>query len=116
MKGKAGEWAYLAAVAIAVLAGIATGVGITVSLVPLLLVVLGIVVGLLNITEKETQSFLLSSAALLLAGTAGFITIDNVIPSVGTMLDAIVKNIGIMVAPAAVIVAVKAIQGLASKK
>jgi hypothetical protein len=120
----AGEWAYLISVVIAVLAGIAAAAGFGASSwVAVLLVVLGAVVGLLNISEKETTSFLVATVALVvaslganLAGTAGTFTPLNVIPGLGTLINAIVANIAIFAAPAAIIVAIKSIMNLASKK
>src|SRR3989344_5839496 len=126
MSGKnAGELAYLVSLVIAVLAGLVATAGYGASpWVALLLVILGVVVGFLNISEKETGAFLVASVALLVAslganalGTAGaFSVLDSAIPKLGTLVNAILGNIAIFVAPAAVIVAVKAIHGLASKK
>ena len=67
-----------------------------------LLVLLGLVVGFLNISEKEAITFLVASIALIVAGSAGlgelWFRLENV-------LDAVI----IFVSPAAVVVAVKAI-------
>ncbi len=113
MAGKgAGEWAYLISIVIAVLAGLATATGWSSAWVTLLLVVLGVIVGLLNVTEKETQAFLIASIGLIVASTATF----SVIPYIGGVIQAIVENIAVFVAPAAVIVAVKAVASLASNK
>lgn len=106
---KIGEWLFLLSVVIAIIAGIAmpndgTVVG--------LLVLLGIIVGFLNITEKESINFMIASLALLVAGTASF----SVLPMVGEMIDHILNYIGAFVAPAAVIVALKMIYELARKK
>ncbi|MBI4163148.1 MAG: hypothetical protein HY513_05680 [Candidatus Aenigmarchaeota archaeon] len=113
MAGKGlGEWAYLISIVIAVLAGLATATGWSSAWVTLLLVILGVVVGLLNVTEKETQAFLIASIGLIVASTATF----SVIPYIGGVIQAIVENIAVFVAPAAVIVAVKAVASLASNK
>ena len=78
---KIGEYAFLAGIAIAVLAGLVSGVTPTAiaayaAPISMLLVVLGIVVGLLNISEKETTAFLVAAIALVTAGTASFAAID----------------------------------------
>ncbi len=120
----AGEWAYLVSVVIAVLAGIGAAAGFGASSwVAVLLVILGAIVGLLNISEKETTSFLVATVALIVAslgatvaGDAGAFLPLNVIPGLGTLINAIVANIAIFAAPAAIIVAVKAIMNLASRK
>lgn len=110
------EWLYLVSIVIAVLAGLAAGASWTNMWVNVLLVVLGIVVGIMNISEKEAKEFLLASIALIVASTAAFLSLNVVVSPVGTILDAIVKNIAIFVAPAVIITAVKAVHGLASSK
>jgi hypothetical protein len=77
----------------------------------LILVVLGLIVGFINIGVKETHDFLVAVIALLLAGTAG---LGN-LPAIGTYIGAILTNITTFVAPAAVIVALKAVWELARK-
>ena len=117
MAGKStSEWLYIIGVIIAVLAGLAAVTGWTNPWIWVLLVVIGIVVGLLNISEKESNDFLVASVALVVAGTVGFTALNTAVMGLGTLIDAIVKNIAVMVAPAAVITAVKAVHGLASKK
>lgn len=118
---KAGEYAFLVGVAVAVLAAVAGAAGALAAgvagWVSVLLVILGIVVGLLNITEKESQPFLLAVVALLAAGTVGFGALDiQGLPAVGSFLNMVVKNLGLVVAPAAVILAVKATWLMASGK
>ena len=120
-----GEYAYLVSLIIAVLAGLAAAAGFGASpWIALLLVVLGVIVGFLNISEKETGAFLTATIALLVAslganplGTAGaFAVLDNAVPRLGTLINGILGNIAVFVAPAAIIIAVKAIHALASRK
>ena len=110
---KVGELAFLAVVVIAVLAGLLSA---TSAWVTVLLVVLGLIVGFLNVSEKETTPFLIASIALIAAGTATFGTIDTVIAGLGTVIDSILNNIATFVVPAAVLVSLKAVWALASKK
>ncbi len=105
-----GAYAFLVGVAIAILAGIFSPAG-TQSTVALVLVILGLIVGFMNITEKEVTSFLIASIALIAVGGAGLGVIE--VARIGATLDAIVKNIVLFVAPAALIVAVKEIRHLA---
>ena len=109
-----GDYAFLIGIAIAVLEpllNISKAVGeIQIYLV---LAFLGVIVGLLKIHLKETKDFLIASIALVVAGTAGF----NLLPIfgeqfIGPMLD----NIGLFVAPASVIVAIKEIVYLGTHK
>ena len=79
----------------------------------MLLVVLGLIVGLLNVTERETTPFLVAAAALMLTGLSGD-TLSN-IPKIGSYLSGIVVQIAVFVTPAAIVVALKAIQSLAKE-
>ena len=109
-----GELAFLAFVVIAILAGLATFAipADQLSIVTAVLVVLGVIVGLLNVSEKETTPFLVAAIALLVAGTASF----GVLGGAGTVIENILNFIGAFVAPAAVIVAIKAVYALGAKK
>lgn len=111
-----GELAFLAFVIIAILAGLATSAYPTgdYGVVTAVLVVLGVIVGLLNVSEKETTPFLVASIALLVAGTASFEAIT--VGGVGKVIENILNFIGAFVAPAAVIVAIKAVHALGAKK
>lgn len=112
---KIGEWAFFACVIIAVLGGLFIPNN---GFMTLVLVVLGIIVGIINITEKETTPYLIATIALIAAGTAGFEVLDNITGTLalGTRVDNMLNYIAIFVAPAAVIVALKAIWGMAKSK
>ena len=115
MAGKMGQWAFIIGVIIAIVVGLfSSNLGVnTEGWLVLLLVVLGLIVGLLNVTEKETTPFLVAAAALLITGTAG--NTLAVIPTLGSYLQGVVEAIAVFVAPAAIVVALKAIQSLASE-
>ncbi len=75
----------------------------------LILAVLGLIVGLFNITYKETNSFLVAAIVLLLVGSAG---LDS-LPYIGDWLYTAFVNISHFVAPAALVVAFKTVIDLA---
>jgi uncharacterized membrane protein YfhO len=107
---KPGRYAFLAGIIIALIAGLFTNLlaGATVSLI---LAILGLIVGFLNVSAKETTEFLVASIALvLLAVPSGLISQIQV---VGVYLEAILINIATFVIFAALIVALKAIWQLA---
>ncbi len=113
MASKMGQWAFIIGVLVAVVVGLFSS-----NLDPntggwlvLLLVVLGLIVGFLNVTEKESTPFLIAAVALLLTGTAGA-TLAR-IPAVGNYLAGVVQQIAVFVTPAAIVVALKSIQSLA---
>jgi hypothetical protein len=68
------------------------------------LAILGVIVGLLNVTQAETQSFLLAAIALILSATA-----LNLIPIVGETISQILEYVAAFVAGAMIVVALKAL-------
>ena len=113
MDQKLGSWAFIIGVIIAVIAGLAVGaMGLKAvegwePYVPLVLVIFGVVVGFLNIGDKEIGPFLLAAIALLLVGVVGtgLSEIDKVVAPLGTIMAKIVWYISVFAAPAALIVA-----------
>ena len=107
MDSRLGRWAFIVGVVIAVIAGLVPAW--QTPTVTWVLVILGLIVGLLNITAKETVEFLVATIALMLIGSAG------AIPALGTIILSILANIVAFAAPAALVVALKAIYELARK-
>jgi len=107
-----GQWSFIVGVLLAILVGLLGVVGMIpvawLQWTPVLLVVLGILVGFLNISDKEVYDFLIAAIALMLSGAAGL----DVLPTVGGIIAPILMNISTFVAPAAVIVALKAVYQL----
>jgi len=111
MTKKMGEWAFIVGVLIAVLLGVLPDN--YEGMLTLVLIVLGLIVGLLNVTATESTPFLVAAAALLITGTTGT-RLSSIPPGVlGAFLQNAVENIAVFVAPAAIVVALKAIQSLA---
>ena len=77
--------------------------------------VLGLVVGLMNITEKELSLYLLASLTFLLSANALSVTLTRVVgvvPFVSswiTFIDPLLANVTLFVAPGAAVVALKAL-------
>ncbi len=117
-----GQYAFLGGLVIAIVLGVLSSF-VPASLMPILMAVLfllGIVVGLLNISEKEVNQFLLATVALLLAATSWNVSLVSTL----AMLGDIGATLGLMVAgftnaliafisPAAFIVAIIAVYKLA---
>ena len=112
MAGKLGQWAFIVGVLLAILFGFIPTKEWE-SKATLLLVVLGLVVGFLNVTEKESTPFLIAAAALMITANAGTNLSVIKLAGLGNFLQSAVEKIGVFVAPAAVIVALKSIQSLA---
>ena len=75
----------------------------------LTLVILGIIVGALNITTRELVPLLIAAVALIVVGTAGFDPLDQLVGGLGTVTNEIVYYLARLMAPAAVIAAVRAL-------
>ena|SRR3989344_6378002 len=100
-----GNWAFLIGLIIAVLAGFINGYA---AIVALVIFVLGLIVGLLNVTEKESTKFLIATIALLSGGIAS-ISALSMFGVVENYIIAILGNFVAFVGAAALVVAVKAI-------
>lgn len=107
-----GSWAFILGVLIAVISGLAAGaMADYMQYVAIILVLLGLVVGFLNIGAKEVTDFLIAAIALIAIGAANISTI----PLIGGYLASMVMYLAAFVAPAALVVALKAIYNLAAK-
>lgn len=106
---KVGHYAFLVAVLLAVLAALVPA--LQVEWVTWALIILGLLVGFLNVTAKETTEFLVATIALMLVGSAGL----DVIPTAGRIISTMLLNILAIVVPAALIVSLKAIYSLAEE-
>lgn len=113
MDEKYGSYAFLIGMLVAILAGLGTLTGGTAVLV---LVILGLIVGFLNVTVKETSSYLTAAIALIVAGSANLAVIDKIVPKLGTILQAILGNIVVFVVPAAIVVALRVVYASAAEK
>lgn len=114
MAAKIGQWAFIVGVILAVVFGFLKA-GNWAGIVTLVLVVAGLIVGFLNVTEKETTPFLVASIALMATSVANLEVINDLVPNVGTWLQSIVGNFAVLIAPAAVVVALKAVHSLAQE-
>lgn len=103
-----GGWAFLIGVILAVVVGFFPSVGTTGMMTAL--VIVGLIVGLLNIGDHEVTQFLFSGLVLVLIGGTGMTMLANV-PYVSGILTALLA----IFVPATIIVAVKNVLGLARR-
>jgi len=81
----------------------------------ILLIALGLLVGFLNINEKEAEKFLVASIALLVVGTASFsVILLNGTNFAGTV-QMVLNNFVSFVAAAAFVVALKTVVSVGEK-
>lgn len=100
-----GSWAFLIGVVLAVILG---ALGELTALVITILVILGIVIGLLNISDEEVQPFLMAGAVLVIVASLG----NDVMSSV-KILSNILNAVLALFVPATMIVALKSVFALA---
>ena len=108
---KFGPWAFIVGLIIAMIASIS-------NTVVWFLGVLGLIVGLLNISDQEARMYLLASITFLISASALSATLTKLIeriPVIGNYLnfiDPLLANIVLFVAPGAGIVALKALYAI----
>jgi hypothetical protein len=106
-----GFWAFIVGLAIAVVVGIMAALGIAGAImwpIIMILIILGLVVGFLNITAKEILLFLVATIALMVAGGV-FAPLATPGINIGNILDNILALVATLMAPAAIVAAIKAL-------
>lgn len=114
-----GAWLFLAGVILAVIIGIATTFFIPLSKIstyssPIyaVLVVLGVIVGIkTNVSGKDSQTFLISGAVLVIVSRFGMESVGNSLIGIGTV-DLVSSTFSALLAlfvPATIIVAIKSL-------
>ncbi len=100
MMANIGRYAFIVGFGLAIVAGL----GFQATWVAWALAILGLVVGFLNVTAKETRGFLIAAIALMLSATA-----VQSIPFVGDIVTRILSNVIAFIAAAVLVVALKSI-------
>jgi hypothetical protein len=101
-----GKWAFILGLVISVLAGLFYQP----DWAYWVLAILGVVVGLLNVTAEETRGFLLASIALVLSATA-----LNTIPVIGDAISFVMLFVIAFVSGAMIVIALKELFQAAKK-
>jgi hypothetical protein len=103
MLSTVGFWAFIVGLAICLIAGIIWPANV---IFIIILIILGLIVGFLNITAKETMLFLVATIALIVVGNV-FAPLTTL--SIGKILGDILAYVAVFMAPAAIVAAVKAL-------
>jgi len=98
-----GFWAFIVGLILSIVGGIIAPQN---SVIVLILVILGLIVGFLNITAKEITLFLVATIALVVVG--GVFEPIKVL-GIGAILNNMLGYVATLMAPAAVVAAVKAL-------
>lgn len=104
-----GGWAFLVGVILALVIGLGIAGSLTDMWIYVLLV-LGLLVGLLNINDEETQPFLMSGLSLIIASALGQSVVSGV-PYFSGILQAML----VLFVPATIVVAIKNVFNLARR-
>ena len=103
---KIGKWAFVVGILLAIFSAF-----IQTSYMVTILIGLGLVVGFLNISEKEADKFLIATIAMLVIGTTSF-TALIVSGSYANNVQVILNNFVSFVSAAAIVVALKTVISL----
>ncbi len=109
---KIGPWSFILGLIIAVISAFTGSVFWMLGL-------LGLVVGLLNVTDRESSLYLIASMTFLLSANTLSLTLTKLVTLVPIItkwlnfIDPLLANITLFVAPGAAIVALKALYSLA---
>ncbi len=105
MLSKIGFWAFIIGLILCIIGGFISSWASNTAII-VILIILGLIIGLLNITAKEITLFLVATIALIVTGHVfGSITLL----SIGEFLDRMLSLVATLMAPAAIVVAIKAL-------
>jgi len=102
-QGNMGRWAFIIGLIIAVLLGF-----VTFTYASLILVILGLIVGFLNVSEKESTNYLVAVIAMIVIGIAGLQAL-TVLGTLYSWIQTVLTSFTTFVAAAGVVVAIKAL-------
>jgi hypothetical protein len=108
-----GKWAFIIGVILAIAVGILGELNTTIVVI---LMILGLVIGFLNVTGKEAAQFLIAGVSIIIAGSLGTGAFSEMANDITTALVNIFGAISILVVPAVIIVAVREVFVLARDK
>ncbi len=107
MLGKIGSWAFIIGIVLSIISGFWVLNPTWTSI----LIIMGLIVGFLNIKSKDATKFLWLAVALVIVSTFGGPVLANVWPVLQRMLNAII----VLIIPMTIVVAVKEVMLLAGK-
>ena len=98
--GQMGKWAFIVGFVICVVAGL----WIAQPWMYWVLAVLGLIVGIMNVTGEETRTFLLAAIGLMLSASSII-----AIPLIGVAVTAVLANVVVFISAAVLVVALKSL-------
>ena len=108
-----GAWAFLIGVVLALAVGIlSAGLGNLNALILAVLVILGLIVGFVNVSPKDVNTFLMASVSLVIVSWAGSDVISGIEflnIGIGNMVSSTLGALLVMLVPATIVVAIKSL-------
>ena len=117
-----GAWAFLIGVVLAIIIGIGTSTLLEIeslttysSAIYAILAILGIIVGFMNVTSKDSQTFLIAGAVLVIVSNMGMTAVQGSLIGigVGNIVTSVFGALLALFVPATIIVALKTVFGIA---
>ncbi|MFH2021262.1 MAG: hypothetical protein ABIJ34_07620 [archaeon] len=110
MMKKIGVWAFMVGIVLALLAGVlASNLSVYMGLISTVMVLLGLVVGALNISDKEVTGFIIAAVGLA-TGSIAIANLGNLLGgALGGMLETAFRVFGVFVAGVVFVPALKAV-------
>lgn len=106
-----GAWAFLIGVILAIVFGFFPVTALT--WLPWVFVVIGIIIGLLNIGDSEVQPFLFAGIVLVLVSAFGGAVFKDLLINGSPFMSMILNNLLMLFVPATIIVALKSVFSIA---
>jgi hypothetical protein len=106
-----GSWSFIFGVLVALVSAFFTPTQQTMTI----LIVLGLIVGFLNVRGKEAVTFLLATVSLVVISSLGGEAFSQ-ITVIGTPVQRVLNNLIVFVIPASIIVSLRAVLTIAYKK
>ena len=116
-----GAWAFLIGVVLAIIIGLSTSLISIPTLtkyspsIYAILAILGIIVGFMNVTSKDSQTFLIAGAVLVIVSNMGMTAVQGSLIGigVGNIVTSVFGALLALFVPATIIVALKTVFGIA---
>lgn len=112
-KPKKASWVFVLGVVLAIFLGIITAIEPVNEILPWILIVLGILIGFLNITQKEAKNFMFAGAVLILVTYLSAERFDfYLVKFIPNILDSLLM----LFVPAVMITAIREMWAMAENK
>ena len=111
-----GKYSFIGGVVLAVILGLPIALGAATAWLTSLLVLLGLVVGFLNVADKSTKDFLLIATILVIVSSMGATaSVLGQVQAIGSVLQGILGSIMQFVVPAVIVVGLKAVYAMTKR-